>query len=50
MDGNVTNMGQGVPAFLQVKVDPYNRTDTKNPNRSPVILVKPYYRWVKFAI
>lgn len=43
-DGELTDMGQGVKAFLQVKVDPYNRTDTKKPNTSPVILVKPYYR------
>lgn len=44
MDGNVTSMGRSVPAFLQVKVDPYNRTDTGKPNSSPVVLVKPYYR------
>uniref|UniRef100_A0A8W8IEW7 EGF-like domain-containing protein n=1 Tax=Magallana gigas TaxID=29159 RepID=A0A8W8IEW7_MAGGI len=36
-------MGRAVPAFLQVKVDPYNRTDTGKPNSSPVVLVKPYY-------
>lgn len=43
MDGNVTNMGRAVPAFLQVSVDPYDRTDTKKPNRSPEVLVKPHY-------
>lgn len=44
MDGYLTDMGRGVNVFQQVKVDPYNRSDTQEPNRSPVILVKPYYR------
>lgn len=43
-DGELTGMDQGVKSFLQVKVDPYNRTDTGKPNSSPVVLVKPYYR------
>lgn len=43
-DGELTNMAQSVEIFLQVKVDPYNRTDTGKPNSSPVVLVKPYYR------
>lgn len=30
--------------FLQVKVDSNIRRDTKTPNKSPVALVKPYYR------
>lgn len=49
-DGELTGMGQGVEVFLQVKIDPYDRTDTKKPNRSPEVLVKPYYRLVKIAI
>lgn len=40
-------MGKGIEVFLQVKVDPCERTDTKKPNNSPVVLIKPYYRWVK---
>nr|XP_034326148.1 uncharacterized protein LOC105319101 isoform X2 [Crassostrea gigas] len=42
-DGDLTDMVKGVEVFLQVKVDPYIRTDTKKPNSSPVVLVKPYY-------
>ena len=42
-------MSHSVQVVLQVKVDPYDRTDTKKPNNSPVVLVKPYYRWVLFV-
>lgn len=48
MDGYLTNMGRSVNVLQLVKVDPYNRSDTQKPNRSPVILVKPYYRYVNY--
>ena len=44
---NLSRQGELLPWHIQAKIDPLEiRSDTKQPNGSPQVLYKPFYRYV----